>query len=87
MVPVLRDGDFVLIRRVFGMPKVGRLVVVDHPELGTVVKRVLRVIESKGGDAQLELVGENNASSSTEKLGRVRKSEVRGVVWWKVRRR
>lgn len=86
MVPVLRDGDFVLTRRVFRAPKVGSLVVVNHPEFGVVVKRVLSLRTGEDGAAFLTLVGENNAGVSTGDLGEVPASEVRGAVWWKVRK-
>lgn len=86
MVPVLRDGDFVLISRVFRAPKIGRLVVVDHPEYGVVVKRVLSLRTDDAGAVMLTLVGENNAGVSTREMGEVPASGVRGVVWWKVRK-
>jgi signal peptidase I len=86
MVPVLSDGDFVLTHRVFGIPKVGSLVVVAHPDFGVVVKRVLRVTAGKAGEGSLTLVGENNLGVSSQEMGEVQASAVRGVVWWKVRR-
>ena len=68
------------------MPKVGSLVVVNHPDFGVVVKRVSSARKGSEGEWRLGLKGENNAGVSSQELGEIPASEVRGVVWWKVHR-
>lgn len=78
MAPTLRDGDFVLA--LGGLwsrgPRPGDVVLVEHPELGLIVKRVLARLAS----GALRLVGDGVSSSPTESLGDVSSSALRGRV-------
>ena len=86
MVPVLRDGDFVLTRPGFRTPRVGSLVVVDHPRYNTIVKRVAGFERRATGEVFLKLTGENDSGVRTDEIGWVPKKAIRGRVWLKVRK-
>lgn len=75
MEPVLASGDFVLASRLYRSINVGDLVVVDHPCYKRIVKRV-KNIEGE----RLTLIGENQASVSSEKMGWVMSPDVLGKV-------
>jgi signal peptidase I len=69
MQPTLSPGDIVLLRR--RCARTGDIVVVRHPRLGRIVKRV-----REGG----LLTGDNPADSTdAERLGRLVDSELIGV--------
>lgn len=84
MVPAFTHGDYVLTHR-FGLggPGVGDVVVVDHPVLGTVIKR----IQSVSSTGNLKLAGDNRIeSTAAEKLGSVSPDRVLGKVWCRIAR-
>lgn len=58
MAPTLSVGDIVVLRR--RPAKVGEIVVVDHAEFGTIIKRI---------DANGKLSGDSPASTSVTELG------------------
>ncbi len=68
MLPTLRPGDLLVLRR--RQPRTDDLVVVGHPRLGTVVKRL-------GADGRL--VGDGVESSSTHELGKLSNAALIGV--------
>ncbi len=68
MLPTLSPGDVLLLRR--RKARTDDIVVVEHPQLGTVVKRL-------GADGRL--VGDGAESSSTHKLGSLSDAELIGV--------
>lgn len=76
MSPNLRDGDYVITNTWFYSPRIGDVVVVQHPTLGVVIKRVLRVIPHG-----IFLQGDNTlASMSPERIGLVSLGDVLGKV-------
>ncbi|BFM08449.1 S24/S26 family peptidase [Halioxenophilus aromaticivorans] len=81
MLPSFRDGDYVLL---WCWPKrfrVGQCVVVDHPDFGIIIKRVKQV----NADLSLVLHGDNaKHSTNSERLGRLEKNAVVGLVIGKV---
>ncbi|MEM9208272.1 MAG: S24/S26 family peptidase [Pseudomonadota bacterium] len=67
MSPSYHDGDYVLTVR-YGRrrPRIGDDVVFEHPDFGTVLKRIHRI---RGG--QLSFTGLNGLSAAPEALGTV----------------
>lgn len=78
MQPTLNEGDYVVALSRFCLrwfrPKVGKIVVVNHPMEGVMIKRV--VSES---ECSVRLCGDNVAESiSTEKMGDLDKTNILG---------
>jgi hypothetical protein len=69
MSPTLHDGDFVVALRTrwAGRYRPGDVVLVDHPALGWIIKRIAR-LEPEGW---LRLEGDDPESCSSEFLGNV----------------
>lgn len=74
MYPVLKDGDYVIASSLLPL-KVGKIVVIDHPQLNTIIKRITE-INAQG----LRVKGESAESTSSDKIGIVSKKDVLGVV-------
>jgi len=87
MLPTLTEGDFVVafgrfISR-FLKPKAGKLVIVDHPVEGIMIKRVAEVLEK-----HVRLEGDNKEESiSTDVMGEVEFHNVIGRVLFLSRKR
>jgi len=82
MQPTLNEGDYVVAfsRLVckFVKPKIGTLIVVDHPEEGVMIKRVAEVLEK-----HVRLVGDNQAESITSAvMGNVEFQNIIGRVFY-----
>ena len=76
MSPGLCHGDYVLTHKLWRKLSVGDVVVVQHPELGVIVKRILKV-----QDDEILLTGDNvHASASPERMGQVNYKHVLGRV-------
>ena len=80
MVPTLNSGDYVLswgskLRQY----KRGDIVVVCHPVLGNIVKRVNKVYSNKC----VELVGDNVLSVPSDVIGLQEPDAVLGYVLWR----
>ncbi len=67
MSPSYHDGDYVLTVR-YGRrrPRVGDDVVFEHPDFGTVLKRIQRI-----QDGNLTFTGLNSLSAAPEALGNI----------------
>ena len=83
MAPLLRHEDFLVVfksskRR---LPNVGELVVVNHPELGKIVKEV----SSVDGDT-FQVTGLSASSMSESHIGRISVAELYGKVVWTFRK-
>lgn len=80
MEPRLADGSVALFRtRVSSKGKAARrgdVVLVDHPELGMIVKKVYAVSQKN----QYHLESTKRISSSEEKAGSVDHSRIKGVM-------
>lgn len=76
MEPRLRSGDFALFRR---RPTyaIGDIVLVHHPHLGPIVKQIKTL-----QNGQVTLEGTGVYSTSTEKMGVVAVSAIRGKMVW-----
>ena len=80
MIPVLDDGDRVLLRRVRRL-RVGDVVVVVDPS-ATDRMLVKRISSTSGG--MIAVLGDNpGASHDSRHFGDVRAGSVRGVVWYR----
>lgn len=76
MAPTLSDGDYVLAlsHKVCAQPPaVGSVIVVRHPDLGVLVKRVVAV---EGG--RIAIDGDNPTSLDRSGLGSIKASQVLG---------
>ena len=69
MQPTLQDGDVLILRT--RVPKSGDIVVVRHPRLGRIVKRVMPSGALTGDNAQ--------SSTDQERLGSLKDSALIGV--------
>lgn len=81
MAPTLHDGDFVVVRS--APPRVGDVVVVAHPRLGRVVKRVVE----RDAAGRIAIAGDGPLSTSREDLGWIAPRDVVGRVVFQIRRR
>ena len=79
MLPFYKDGDFVIITRIFSrfLFKKNRDVVFIHKELGLLIKRVQSVNRR---EKVIKVFGTAGASLSSAKIGKVRFENIIGVV-------
>ncbi|ODC04253.1 hypothetical protein BFW38_12650 [Terasakiispira papahanaumokuakeensis] len=84
MRPHFYAGDYIVtFRRRRSRFKVGQVVVVDHPSLGPIVKRLI-ALDQYG---QVLLAGDNSAqSTSTEEMGPAAITQIKGRVIAHIRR-
>lgn len=81
MSPNLHNGDYVITQRWWYSLKEGDIVVVQHPDLGVVIKRILRRVPNG-----LFLQGDNLIrSTTTERMGLVSDGDVLGRVAWRIK--
>ncbi len=80
MAPTLKDGDFVTARPFDHKISVGDVVVIEHPKLGKIVKRVSSFNE-KG---QFKVSGDNPTSTSSEKIGAIESSQISQIICYRV---
>lgn len=76
MAPLLPDGAFALFRKRSEI-KLGQIVLVRHPRFGLIVKCICS-IELDG----VSLKGLSSASTSTERLGRIKPENIVGRLIW-----
>ena len=83
MAPFLKNDDYlVVLRNKFNwLPNTGSIVVVDHPDLGKIVKKV----SSVDGDT-FSMAGLTSSSISQSHLGRVSPANYWGRVIWVFRK-
>ena len=82
MSPSLFAGDYVVTWRTKpGRLRAGQAVVVDHPSLGLIVKRIQTLL----ADGRLQLSGDNpRMSTATEVIGTIHASRVLGTMMWRI---
>ena len=78
MTPTLMPGDYMIITKARSLRQ-GFVILVEHPKYGSIVKRI-KSIE----DGQLSLEGDGVDSTSTEAMGIVNLSAVRGRIGWAI---
>jgi len=81
MSPVLLPDDFVLTSRWFFSPKIGNIVVVNHPVYGQIIKRIHAV--NTNGDFQL--TGENAQSITSNQIGWMPRESCVGKVIYSIK--
>lgn len=82
--PRYRDGDFVVIGKIpilFGKIREGDEIVFRHPEYGTMIK----IVEKMVGD-EIYVIGAHAYSVDSRRFGPIRKPEVMGKVIWRIGR-
>jgi len=86
MAPTLQGGDYVLTLPVNIWParrfKAGRVYIIDHPDLGLIIKRLTR--QTAAG--RLVFSGDNAASNSGHILGEIKKTRVRARAYLHIRK-
>lgn len=81
MTPNFLHDDYVLtFRWRFSRFRVGDVVVVRHPSLGTIIKRIAQM-DDRG---RLLLAGDHPASTDSATLGWQSPERLLGAVWWRV---
>jgi len=79
--PEFKEGDFVLTSKIplfFGLIKAGEIVVLDHPDLGRLIKRVKWVDrETK----EVFVIGTHENSIDSRQFGPVKYSDLTGKVF------
>lgn len=79
MAPTFSDGDFVIALSddvCARPPALGSVVIIRHPGLGLLVKRVLEV----DNEGRVKVGGDNPMSVSSRELGRFESSQIFGRV-------
>ena len=76
MVPTLQDGDFILFRRLSAddSPSPGRIVIVRHQRLGTIVK----LLEEETRPDRFRLSGLSALSVDSSHMGNVARQDIIG---------
>ena len=76
MVPLLHDGDFLVVRKVlwFSDIRTGNIVTVKHPQFGQIVKAIISVTPET-----VQLTGLSRMSASIDALGDVKRESIDGV--------
>lgn len=80
MAPALNDGDYVLARRDRRPAKADAIVLIRHPTMGRMVKRV-RARDDRG---RVLVGGDNALSIPSEAIGALPDEAITGRVRWRV---
>jgi len=80
MLPTLKEGDYVVAFSRFWLRflqmKIGRLVIIQHPEFGTMIKRISAVVNDG-----VYVQGDNSLESITsDDIGAIKKDQILGFV-------
>jgi len=67
MFPAFADQDFVLATHYWRKLLPGDVVVVNHPQYQTIIKRIVKI----ASDGSLQLQGDNKQSTSSAALGNI----------------
>lgn len=76
MKPALSDGDFVLCSSWAKKPKINKLLIVEHAQFGTIIKRVIGV----NADGSFWLDSDNDVGIRSERMGLLNPQQVVGSV-------
>ena len=80
MAPTLLDGDFVLAVKHKKKPVTGSVVVIHHPQLGSIIKRIL----STDGAGNISVSGDNLMSTAPNFIGPVDEIAIKYVGRWRI---
>ncbi|XPF93983.1 S24/S26 family peptidase [Colwellia sp. RE-S-Sl-9] len=76
MLPELANGDFVIVSTFYWSLNVGDLIVAEHPEYKSIIKRIVKLSETKG----VLLSSAHQSGVSTEQIGWIPKKKIFGKV-------
>ena len=80
MVPTLLSGDYVLVKNRRGSIENGAIVLIFHPYLGHIVKRVM----SKDELGRYFIKGDSLESTTTLDLGPIQSCKINAIVHWRI---
>ena len=80
MAPTLLGGDFVLGVRPKTRPVVGSVVVIHHPQLGIIIKRILST--DRAGNVTVS--GDNHLSTAPNFIGPVKEIAIKYIGHWRI---
>lgn len=84
MLPSFSNDDYVLIfdSSLCRPPRINQVVLVNHPRLGKIIKRIAEYNTDKG----YLLVGDNRQkSTSSQSMGWIQRSDIYGKVIWHIK--
>jgi hypothetical protein len=81
MLPELSNGDFVIVSKLYWRLNIGDLIVAEHLNYKSIIKRIVKISETKG----VLLSGIHHESVSTEKIGWIPKKQIFGKVLCQLR--
>ena len=84
--PSYQEGDFVVVTKIplFLLHlKPGDTLVFRHPDYGTLIKQIDRLIPEKG---EIYVVGTNEFSVDSRRFGSITKTDIIGKVIWHIKR-
>jgi len=76
MLPELAHGDFVIVSNIYKSLKVGDLIVAEHPEYKSIIKRIVKTCSEHG----VLLSGNNSSSISSDAMGWISTQKIFGKV-------
>tara|TARA_Y100001936_G_scaffold198820_1_gene199999 strand:- start:34212 stop:34502 length:291 start_codon:yes stop_codon:yes gene_type:complete len=83
MVPTLQHGDYVIAKRNDEAVSMGTVVVIQHPNFGNIVKRVI----SQESENLFRVQGDNPDSTTSETIGPIDQQAINGEVRWRISRK
>ncbi len=80
MLPNFQSGDYVIALKIFCRKslKVGDVVIINHPVYNEIIKRI-RSIEL---DGSMQLLGDGVQTTSSEKIGTIKREWLVGKVYF-----
>ena len=79
MAPTLQSGDYVISRKTRRVTP-HKIYIINHSELGTIIKRLQHVDD----DGQLIFQSDNKAGNSGHILGRIKKAQVKSYAFLRI---
>jgi signal peptidase I len=86
LLPLYRDGDFVLVSKIpylFGAIRRGDVVVFRHDVYGTMIKKVESIAPDKD---EIMVIGTQENSVDSRRFGVISERDVLGKVIWHIRK-
>ena len=80
MNPTIMDGDYVFAGKFKERPLNGAIAIVQHPNLGRLIKR----IQISKNSEEIHLMGDNKLSTTTENLGPLDEGLIQYQALWRI---
>jgi len=80
LYPTVRDGDYVITWDKSKRISINSLLIISHPEHGTIIKRVASI----NSNGELLVSGENQLSTSSSSMGWIPPKQVLGRVFCQI---